>query len=78
MFRKLNRSLEVEGHSDATGTPTMNRLLSAQRASIVLRYFEEAGGLASRKLIASGRGATSLRYDDGANPGNRRVEIVVE
>jgi chemotaxis protein MotB len=78
VFRKLHRGLEVEGHSDSTGTPSNNRLLSAQRASMVLRYLEEAGGLDARFLSATGRGATSLRYAEGTNSGNRRVEIVVE
>jgi len=78
VFRKLRRRLEVEGHTNTSGTPSKNRLLSAQRASMVLRYLEEAGGLDPMRLSASGKGATSLRFAEGINPGNRRVEIVVE
>jgi chemotaxis protein MotB len=78
VFRKLNRSIEVEGHTDSRGTRSQNRLLSAQRAAMVLRYFEEAGGLSAHKLTAVGKGATNLRFGQGLNAGNRRVEIVVQ
>jgi outer membrane protein OmpA-like peptidoglycan-associated protein len=66
----------VEGHTDAKGLPDYNLKLSQQRADAV-QQFLVSRGVASTRLVASGKGATQLA--NGANPlgaENRRVRIV--
>ena len=77
MLRKLDRSIEVEGHTDFARGRVSNWRLSAQRAGSIVRYFERAGNLRPTMLTAVGFGDT--RPLDPANPEdprNRRVEVV--
>jgi chemotaxis protein MotB len=77
IFRKMNRRVEVEGHTDSRQSTTSNWYLSAQRAAMVLRYFEEAGLVPIHKLTAVGLGSTRPRSNNSRDSINRRVEIVV-
>lgn len=66
-------SFLVEGHTDASGTPTYNLDLSQRRARAVVRYLDEQGVDAS-KLLARGYGQTKLLVSDPFSGENRRVE----
>jgi len=70
--------LSVEGHTDNTGTPEGNRLLSGQRARSVMKDLVDRGIDASR-LAASGWGQERPIADNRTEEGrskNRRVELV--
>ncbi|MGE5813649.1 MAG: OmpA family protein [Acidobacteriota bacterium] len=71
--------LEVEGHTDSTGTDELNQKLSEQRALAVRGYLLEQG-LAGDHVTAKGFGKTMPVTDNTTAAGrqkNRRVEIVV-
>lgn len=72
-------NLEVEGHTDSTGSDAINERLSEQRASSVLNYLVQEGFPSSN---ISGRGFASTRpvADNNTREGrqrNRRVELVI-
>jgi len=70
------RPFTVEGHTDSSGGPAINRALSRARAASVVEY------LASKGVDRSRLTARGLSYDrplpgrDAGDPANRRVEIV--
>jgi outer membrane protein OmpA-like peptidoglycan-associated protein len=71
--------LEVEGHTDSTGSQAINERLSEQRAAAVLDYLVSEG-FSSANI--SGRGYASSRpiADNNTREGrqrNRRVELVI-
>ncbi|MCC7342632.1 MAG: OmpA family protein [Bryobacterales bacterium] len=72
-------TLEVEGHTDSTGSDATNQRLSEQRAASVLNYLVEEGIPAGN---ITGRGYASARpvADNNTREGrqrNRRVELVI-
>ncbi|MFO1320979.1 MAG: OmpA family protein [Burkholderiales bacterium] len=68
----------IEGHTDATGTVSVNRKLSQQRAETVRRELLASYGLEPASVKAVGKAAESLldRKDPGAEI-NRRIEFGV-
>ena len=71
--------LEVEGHTDSTGSDELNQKLSEQRAGTV-RSFLLSQGLAEQGVTSIGFGKTTPVADNATAEGrkqNRRVEIVV-
>lgn len=69
----------VIGHTDATGTPTVNQRLSESRARAVVAYLVSKDVAASR-LVASGEGEARPVASNDTPEGraqNRRVEIVI-
>ena len=71
--------LEVEGHTDSTGSDELNQKLSEQRASAVRDYLV-AQGLASEAVTAKGFGKAMPVAGNETPAGrqkNRRVELVV-
>lgn len=66
----------ISGHTDATGSKSVNQRLSMQRAEAVKAYLVKAYGAPSANLVSVGLADSKLR-----NPGqpdaaeNRRVEI---
>ena len=71
--------LEVEGHTDSTGSDEFNQTLSEQRASTV-REFLIQQGLSADAVTAKGFGKSSPVADNSTAAGrqkNRRVELVV-
>jgi len=71
--------LEVEGHTDSTGSDELNQTLSEQRASAVRAYLVQQG-LSADSITAKGFGKTSPVADNSTAAGrqkNRRVELVV-
>jgi OOP family OmpA-OmpF porin len=70
--------LEIQGHTDNTGTPAANRSLSQQRAEAVRDYLVTKGGIAAARLTAVGLGDTkpvAPNTDDAGRAQNRRVEL---
>ena len=72
--------VQVEGHTDSTGTAAINRKLSQQRADSVMRYL--AGkSVAPGRMKAQGFGPDRPIADNSTDAGreqNRRVEFVIQ
>jgi outer membrane protein OmpA-like peptidoglycan-associated protein len=71
--------LEVEGHTDSTGSDDLNQKLSEQRASAVRSYLMDQG-LSGDNVMATGFGKTMPVADNSTAAGrqkNRRVEMIV-
>ena len=71
--------LEIEGHTDSTGSDELNQTLSQQRGDAVRSYLVEQG-LAEGNVTAQGFGKTMPIADNDTAAGrqkNRRVEIIV-
>lgn len=71
--------LEVEGHTDSTGSDALNQTLSEQRAGTVRGYLVQQG-VPADSVTSKGLGKTSPIADNGTAAGrqkNRRVEMVV-
>jgi outer membrane protein OmpA-like peptidoglycan-associated protein len=69
--------LQIEGHTDSTGTPAVNRKLSQQRAESVLTYLTSKGVTGGR-MKAKGFGPDKPVSDNTSDDGkekNRRVEF---
>jgi OOP family OmpA-OmpF porin len=69
--------LQVEGHTDSTGTPQHNRDLSQRRAESV-RAFIVKQGIAGKRVTAKGFGPDKPLADNATEEGkekNRRVEF---
>ncbi len=77
ILRRLERPVEVEGHTDLAKGRTSNWRLSARRATSVVRYLEETGSISWRMLTAVGFGDTVPVVEGRSDDANRRVEIVV-
>ena len=71
--------MQIEGHTDATGSAEYNLDLSQRRASAVLQWMQLQGVEATR-LQAMGFGMQKPVADNATQEGrskNRRVEIVI-
>lgn len=72
-------TLEVQGHTDNTGTQDGNLKLSKDRADAVKAYLVQKGGIAGDRLTTAGLGDTQPVADNGTEEGraqNRRVVLV--
>jgi outer membrane protein OmpA-like peptidoglycan-associated protein len=72
--------VQVEGHTDSTGSPEFNRTLSQQRAESVVKYLTGKGVKAAR-FEAKGFGPDRPIADNTTDAGreaNRRVEFNIE
>lgn len=73
------RRIVLEGHTDAKGSATYNRLLSLRRAQSVRQYLAANFKISSGKMKTVGKGSAELA--DPNNPGdgiNRRVRVILE
>jgi outer membrane protein OmpA-like peptidoglycan-associated protein len=71
--------VEIEGHTDETGTEELNQRLGQERANSVLRWLV-ARGVARDRLVAKGYGSERPLDDNSTDEGrrkNRRVEFRV-
>jgi len=80
-FLTLNPSIgvEISGHTDNTGTPGHNQVLSEQRARSVVEYLVNKG-IDSKRLEATGYGETTPVADNDTEAGralNRRTELKI-
>lgn len=74
-----NARIEIQGHTDAEGTPERNHNLSERRAHSVRDYLVRAG-VSAEQLSANGYGETKPLADNSTPEGrakNRRIEFVV-
>jgi outer membrane protein OmpA-like peptidoglycan-associated protein len=71
--------VDVEGHTDTTGSQELNQSLSEQRAEVVAMFLVEQGVVAG-SIQARGLGSTHPVADNQTAKGrqqNRRVEIII-
>jgi len=74
-----NTRVEVVGHTDSTGADAYNQDLSERRARAVAGILA-AGGVASSRIVAIGRGESQPVASNATAQGrqqNRRVEIII-
>ena len=72
-------NIEVQGHTDDTGTEAYNQTLSEKRATSVSGYLAEKGIEATR-VTTKGYGELAPKYDNTTDDGrtqNRRVEFLI-
>jgi outer membrane protein OmpA-like peptidoglycan-associated protein len=72
--------VEIQGHTDNTGSENYNLELGERRAQSVMRYLSSQGGLPLHRLSAISYGETAPVSDNGTSEGraqNRRVALVV-
>ncbi|MES1159174.1 MAG: OmpA family protein [Bacteroidota bacterium] len=70
--------LDIEGHTDSTGLPEKNRVLSDRRAKAVLEYLSTQAGISRDRLSSAGYGSSRPVADNDTSEGralNRRVEF---
>jgi len=75
-YPKANFS--IQGHTDSSGSNTLNQKLSEKRAKAVLDYLVAKGGIAADRLTSAGFGEDYPIADNKTRAGraeNRRVEI---
>jgi outer membrane protein OmpA-like peptidoglycan-associated protein len=71
--------LDVEGHTDTTGSEAANQVLSERRAEVVATFLAEQG-VTPERIRARGMGSEHPLADNSTAKGrqqNRRVEIIV-
>ena len=83
LIRILNKypdtNLEIQGHTDNTGTSDYNQGLSERRAGSVATYLK-GHGISSGRVKTVGFGMTSPKYTNDTEEGraqNRRVEFLI-
>ncbi len=72
-------SIEVQGHTDDTGTEAYNQTLSEKRAASVSTYLADKG-IAKERVTTKGYGEMAPKYDNATDDGrtrNRRVEFLI-
>ena len=72
-----NTEIRIIGHTDSTGSDSINNPLSVNRASSARDYLS-ARGVDSRRILISGRGSYEPIADNNSEMGrsrNRRIEI---
>lgn len=73
------RRIVLEGHTDAKGSASYNKLLSLRRAQSVRQYLASNHKIPASKLKAVGKGASELADPGNPEDGiNRRVRIILE
>lgn len=72
-------NIEIQGHTDDTGTETYNQGLSERRAGTVSSYLRSKG-IATSRLTTKGFGETAPKYENNSEDGranNRRVDFLI-
>lgn len=76
--RHPHEKIIIEGHTDSTGSSTLNMRLSKQRAEAALAYLTETGALPPDRFVVRWYGETQPFASNSIEEGrelNRRVEI---
>lgn len=71
--------IELQGHTDNTGSEKYNQTLSEKRAKSVSAYLKEKG-IAAKRINVKGFGESIPKYDNETESGrskNRRVEFLI-
>jgi OOP family OmpA-OmpF porin len=72
------KSIVLEGHADAKGSPAYNRVLSLKRAQSAKNFIASKHGIPEAKLKAVGKGSSEpLDPKNPEDPVNRRVRVIV-
>jgi OmpA-OmpF porin, OOP family len=70
-------SFRIEGHTDSTGRPEHNMVLSKRRAEAVKDYLVSAYNVPKKRLRVVGRGQNDpISGSAPTDPANRRVEVI--
>jgi outer membrane protein OmpA-like peptidoglycan-associated protein len=72
--------IEIQGHTDGTGSSEWNLVLGERRAEAVLRYLNVKGGLPLHRMNSISYGESKPVADNNTRDGrakNRRVALVV-
>ncbi|MDH3402050.1 MAG: OmpA family protein [Acidobacteriota bacterium] len=75
-----NVFVEIQGHTDSTGSESYNLKLGEQRAEAVRRYLSERHGIALHRMSIISYGETAPISENDTREGralNRRVSLVV-
>lgn len=75
----VDTDVEVQGHTDSSGSDSYNQRLSERRANAVANYLK-ARGIAASRLKVVGYGESTPKYSNDNESGraqNRRVEFVI-
>lgn len=73
------RRIVLEGHTDAKGSASYNKLLSLRRAQSVRQFLASNHKIPASKMKAVGKGASELADPGNPEDGiNRRVRIILE
>jgi outer membrane protein OmpA-like peptidoglycan-associated protein len=73
-------NVQVEGHTDNVGGEEYNQKLSEKRASNVMDFLTNPGGIAATRLTSMGYGFSKPLADNATKEGrqkNRRVDLVI-
>jgi outer membrane protein OmpA-like peptidoglycan-associated protein/uncharacterized protein YukE len=71
----------IEGHTDSTGSETLNQKLSRSRAESVRQYLIHNGVLSADKISAKGYGSTRPLASNATARGravNRRIDVIIK
>jgi OOP family OmpA-OmpF porin len=72
------KSIVLEGHADAKGSPAYNRVLSLKRAQSAKNFIASKHGIPEGKLKAVGKGSSEpIDPKNPEDPVNRRVRVIV-
>ena len=72
-------NIEIQGHTDNTGTPAYNQSLSERRSAAVSAYLTSSG-ISSSRLSTKGYGEESPKYSNDSEDGrmqNRNVQFLI-
>ena len=78
MNKYPNLKIDIEGHTDATGSAKLNNELSQKRADAIKKFFLDKG-ISQDRLTSNGFGSTKPVGDNKTSKGraeNRRVELL--
>jgi outer membrane protein OmpA-like peptidoglycan-associated protein len=73
-------NVQVEGHTDNVGGEEYNQKLSEKRASNVMEFLTNPGGISATRLTSMGYGFSKPLADNATKEGrqkNRRVDLVI-
>jgi len=76
-----NSKLVISGHTDATGSPSINKRLSERRASNVAQFLKHTKGIEPGRISVRGYGAEKPVASNSTSDGrsrNRRIEVLIE
>ena len=79
LMQTPNATILIEGHTDNTGSPAQNNLLSQQRAKSIANYLIEKG-IAALRIQTKGLGSTQPIADNTNEAGrakNRRTSFTI-
>lgn len=79
LIKYPDTNMEIQGHTDNTGTDSYNMALSKRRASAVSNYMISSG-ISSRRISTKGYGENAPNYGNESEEDrsqNRRVEFLI-